>query len=220
MPNNPEKHTISSINFDLYPTLNYFQKFPEIIPTRNPLNLTISTTKDDYIISNIAIKFSEPLEYDENLHKNKNENLLKNSSENRIFKISKKLNDEIPTNETGNSLIAFQKAGPSSNLFFDPLNTTVAILTTGGICPGLNTVISSIITTCNSYNVKNIIGIKNGFYGFHTDLLFKNNSTEYFCNLKEIDPYKISKLGGSILVSDRGGLEIEKTLNFLDISVL
>ena len=41
--------------------------------------------------------------------------------------------------------ISFEKAGPHKHLFFEPVKTKVAIVTCGGLCPGLNNVIRSIV---------------------------------------------------------------------------
>jgi 6-phosphofructokinase 1 len=37
--------------------------------------------------------------------------------------------------------LSFELAGPRERLFFDPSKTTAAIVTCGGLCPGLNVVI-------------------------------------------------------------------------------
>ena len=38
-----------------------------------------------------------------------------------------------------------QKAGPRKKLFFNPLKTSAGVVTCGGICPGLNNVIRSMV---------------------------------------------------------------------------
>jgi|SRR6516225_5551624 6-phosphofructokinase 1 len=38
----------------------------------------------------------------------------------------------------------FEKAGPRETIFFEPAKTKAAIVTCGGLCPGLNNVIRSI----------------------------------------------------------------------------
>jgi len=50
--------------------------------------------------------------------------------------------------DTGHDLPAdvfFEKAGPRERLFFEPRETRVAIVTCGGVCPGLNNVIRSAV---------------------------------------------------------------------------
>src|SRR5687767_596554 len=40
--------------------------------------------------------------------------------------------------------VAFEKAGPRAQIFFDPANVRAAVVTCGGLCPGLNNVIRSL----------------------------------------------------------------------------
>ena len=73
----------------------------------------------------------------------------------RIFSISetceyeyfKKENIEIPS---------FEKAGPRKKIFFEPGETVSAIVTCGGLCPGLNAVIRAIVVM-NYYRYGNKI---------------------------------------------------------------
>jgi 6-phosphofructokinase 1 len=65
-------------------------------------------------------------------------------------------------------LLSFEMAG-HMHLFFDPAKTKVAIITCGGLCPGLNNVIRGIVNELYyRYNVKRIIGIQYGYNGFIT----------------------------------------------------
>ena len=52
---------------------------------------------------------------------------------------------EIPTEIGTDEELAFEKAGPRKKIFFDPIETKAAIVTCGGISPGLNDVIRSIV---------------------------------------------------------------------------
>src|SRR5512134_2947195 len=48
----------------------------------------------------------------------------------------------------GNDLpadVLFEKAGPREQIFFEPRETQAAIVTCGGLCPGLNNVIRSAV---------------------------------------------------------------------------
>ena len=51
--------------------------------------------------------------------------------------------------EKYNKVFAMEKAGPRAKLFHDPAWCKAAILTAGGLCPGLNEVIKSITLTLN-----------------------------------------------------------------------
>ena len=52
-------------------------------------------------------------------------------------------------------LPAFEPAGPRRKIFFDPSKTRAAIVTCGGLCPGFNDVIRSLVLELNkSYGVR------------------------------------------------------------------
>jgi 6-phosphofructokinase 1 len=57
-------------------------------------------------------------------------------------------------------------AGPRQKIFFDPASLGVGIVTCGGICPGLNTVIRGLVMTLwHGYGVRRIHGFRYGFAG-------------------------------------------------------
>jgi 6-phosphofructokinase 1 len=69
-----------------------------------------------------------------------------------------KVSDEEP--------VSFEKAGPRENIFFEPAKTKVGIVTCGGLCPGLNNVIRSLVNELHyRYGINRIVGIKYGFEG-------------------------------------------------------
>ena len=47
----------------------------------------------------------------------------------------------------GKNLPAFEKAGPRSKVYFDPSKCRAAIVTCGGLCPGINNVIRELVRT-------------------------------------------------------------------------
>lgn len=113
---------------------------------------------------------------------------------------------------------SFEEAGPRRSIYFDPVKTKVAILTAGGLCPGLNDVIRSLVLTLNySYGVKNIFGVKHGYQGL---------IPEYRHELVKLTPDFVSNIhefGGSVLSSSRGIYSIEEivdALERLNISIL
>ena len=54
------------------------------------------------------------------------------------------------------------------NLFFQPEDVKAAIITCGGLCPGLNVVIREIVMSLYyNYKVREIYGIQFGFKGFN-----------------------------------------------------
>ena len=106
--------------------------------------------------------------------------------------------------------LSVEVAGPRETIYFDPAQTKAAIVTCGGICPGINDVIRSIVMALfYRYSVKNIIGIKYGFQG----LIHK-----YGHQVLELTPDIVKDIhifGGSILSSSRGSQNINDMVNAL-----
>lgn len=72
--------------------------------------------------------------------------------------------------DNGVGLPCFEVAGPRRKIYFDPASTTCAIVTCGGICPGLNDVIRSIVLQAYyRYGVRRILGIPYGYEGLNPD---------------------------------------------------
>jgi len=62
--------------------------------------------------------------------------------------------------------LSFEVAGPREHLYFDSAKTTAAIVTCGGLCPGLNDVIRGIVMELwHGYGVREILGIRHGYAG-------------------------------------------------------
>lgn len=97
---------------------------------------------------------------------------------------------------------AFEKAGPRELIHFNPAETTAAIVTCGGLCPGLNDVIwSLVIESWYGYGVRRILGIPFGYNG----LLPAKGYTPI-----ELTPDVVKDIhrdGGTMLGSSRGGTE-------------
>ena len=95
-------------------------------------------------------------------------------------------------------LAAFELAGPRRRIFFDPANTFCAIVTCGGLCPGINDVIRGLTMQAYSrYGVRKIFGIRCGYEGLIKD---------YGHPISELTPdvvRNIHTLGGSILGTSR-----------------
>jgi len=124
----------------------------------------------------------------------------------------------IHCRDSGETPISFEKAGPRKHLYFDSPDTKVAIVTCGGLCPGINNVIRSIVNEMYyRYKVNQIIGIQYGFEGF---------ISKYNHPIVELTPQKVESIhlfGGTILGSSRGiqevGLIVDK-LVALDVNIL
>ena len=56
--------------------------------------------------------------------------------------------------------VDFERAGPRPSLFFDPQKVRAALVTCGGLCPGINNVLRSVFLELHyRYGVKDILGI-------------------------------------------------------------
>lgn len=96
-------------------------------------------------------------------------------------------------------ILSFKKAGPREKIFHDPKWTKAAVLTAGGLCPGLNDVIKGItLTLKNRYAVPVVYGIRYGFKGLIPSFGFEPML------LSEQTVDDIHESGGSILGSSRG----------------
>jgi 6-phosphofructokinase 1 len=85
---------------------------------------------------------------------------------------------------TNRNLPSFPAAGPRERLFFDPAEVTVGIVTAGGIAPGLNTVIHSIVNMHSTvYGMRGkAVGFLGGFRGIerqHTVELEPSRTIEW-----------------------------------------
>jgi len=111
----------------------------------------------------------------------------------------------------GTKPVAFMRAGPQRNIYFDPSKLKCAIVTCGGLCPGLNNVIRSLVLTLHhGYGVRNILGIRYGLQGF---------IPEYGHPVMELGPdvvRDIQELGGTILSSSRGPQDVEQIVDALE----
>ena len=113
--------------------------------------------------------------------------------------------------ETGEEPISFEKAGPQEKIYFDPSKTKAAIVTCGGLCPGLNNVIRSLVVQLSErYGVKRIIGIKYGYEGF---------IPQYGHDIVDLTPEMVDTIhnqGGSILGSSRGNQDVSEIVDALE----
>ena len=106
--------------------------------------------------------------------------------------------------------LLFEVAGPREKLFFDPKKTRAGVVTCGGLCPGLNNVIRSLVLQLHhGYGVREILGFTNGYQG--------------------LDPWRgsepipltpefvedIHKEGGTVLNTSRGPVDVSVAVDNL-----
>jgi 6-phosphofructokinase 1 len=66
---------------------------------------------------------------------------------------------------------SFEKAGPRREIYFDPTRTRAGIVTCGGLCPGINSVIRSLVLELHfAYGVQSILGFRYGYEGLNKEL--------------------------------------------------
>ena len=64
--------------------------------------------------------------------------------------------------------VTFEEAGPREQLYFEPDCVKAAVVTCGGLCPGLNDVIRSIVHELYYvYGVRDIKGVRYGYAGLN-----------------------------------------------------
>ncbi len=120
--------------------------------------------------------------------------------------------------DAGASPASFELAGPRREIFFEPSNLSCGIVTCGGLCPGINDVIRSIVLTLHfGYGVRRIYGFRFGFRGLNP---------EYGLEPMELTVDSVNGIheyGGTILGSSRGPQPVDvmvDTLERMNISIL
>ena len=106
---------------------------------------------------------------------------------------------------------SFELAGPRGNIFFDPSKLRCALVTCGGLCPGLNDIIRSIVLELHwGYGVQTIYGIRFGLQGFIPKFGHQviDLTPDYVVNIHE--------RGGSVLGSSRGPQNVEEIVDCLE----
>lgn len=115
-------------------------------------------------------------------------------------------------------LPSFEQAGARREIFFESQGLTAAIVTCGGLCPGLNDVIRSIVMTCRYvYDIRRIVGFRYGYSGLSA------KSTEAPLLLTPEMVVRLHEKGGSMLGNSRGdhsAREMVDTLVNWDVSIL
>jgi 6-phosphofructokinase 1 len=131
--------------------------------------------------------------------------------------------DDLKQYPQHSDIPTFEQAGPRSKVFFNPEllqngNITCGVVTCGGLCPGINDVIRSVVLTLHhNYKVKTIYGFSYGYAG----LVEKSGLGPVLLSPKVVRDIHFD--GGTFLGSSRGpqdlGLMIE-TLKKLNIGIL
>lgn len=119
---------------------------------------------------------------------------------------------------SGQAVPAFEKAGAREKIFHDPAWSKAAILTAGGLCPGLNEVIKFLtLTLINRYGIPVVYGIRYGYKGLNP--IHRLSPVQLTPEMVD----DIHETGGTILGSSRGREDtgiIVDTLTRMNINML
>lgn len=107
------------------------------------------------------------------------------------------------------------RAGAREVIYFDPAQTTAAIVTCGGLCPGLNDVVQGLVVKLSNYGVPkgNILGVRGGLRGFY-------DKDRKPIPLTKADVDGIQLQGGTILGTSRGGADIPSIVRRLAVDAI
>ena len=121
------------------------------------------------------------------------------------------VDEELTDSNEEAQVISFEAAGPRKKLYFDSSRAKCAIVTCGGLCPGINDVIRAIVLEAyHAYHVPSIVGIPYGLEGF---------VPKHRHSLIELTPEAVSDIhlfGGTILGSSRGPQSPEEIVDTLE----
>jgi 6-phosphofructokinase 1 len=100
---------------------------------------------------------------------------------------------------------SFEKAGARREIYFTPAQTRVGIVTCGGLCPGINSVVRSLVLELHfSYGVRSVLGFRFGYEG-----LDKDRGVDPM-TLTPADVTNIHTAGGSMLGLGRGAQDVPR----------
>ena len=113
--------------------------------------------------------------------------------------------------DAGSKPPSFEVAGPREKIFFDPAQLACGIVTCGGLCPGLNNVIRSIVLSLHHhYGVRTIYGFPYGYEG----LAPKHGHRPIMLTPEIVAG--INETGGTILGSSRGNQDVAVMVDTLE----
>jgi 6-phosphofructokinase 1 len=106
---------------------------------------------------------------------------------------------------------AFELAGPRESIYFNPGALRCGIVTCGGLCPGLNDVIRSIVSCLHEkYSIAKVYGFQFGYAG----LVERNGLTPIELTARRVS--QIHEVGGTVLGSSRGPQPVEEIVDMLE----
>lgn len=108
----------------------------------------------------------------------------------------------------GGPCLALELAGPRRRIFFEPGRVRMGMVTCGGLCPGLNNVIRSLVMAAEwHYRVERFFGFRYGYAGLAAP------GGEVALDAESVS--EIHKLGGTVLGSSRGHQDAHRMVDRL-----
>ncbi|MBX9839180.1 MAG: ATP-dependent 6-phosphofructokinase [Silvanigrellaceae bacterium] len=190
------------------------------------MNYTIEIKPETFMVESLSQSFGQahipsPLRVSfqtENFIEDGKDRILVDISLEGLLKASRPDNGKILFQPS-----TFELAGPREKIFWNPDNLKVAIVTCGGLAPGLNNVVQNLVTFLSDrYRVKNIYGVPFGYQGFTHDPLTKR----FAFGWRRLDSLSVQNIdfeGGSVLGTGRGHsnpISIVDALMLRDINIL
>ncbi len=162
----------------------------------------------DFIVSTLGKgSIKSPL----NLNKIKGDHIYNFVEENERLLYDVTLEHFEKVKKNGKAPLSFERAGPREHIYFDSPKTKAAIVTCGGLCPGINNVIRSLVMGLYyRYNVQNVVGVQYGYQGF---------IPKYNLPFVELTPEKVKNIhlfGGTVLGSSRGEQDVATIVDTLE----
>lgn len=112
---------------------------------------------------------------------------------------------------------SFEPAGPRQRIRFDPKQIACGIVSCGGLCPGINNVIRSIVLTATwAYGVERIYGFRYGYAGVVGDGASGEGGVGPPLELDTEMVEPIHEEGGSLLGSSRGPQDVGRMVENLE----
>jgi 6-phosphofructokinase 1 len=122
-----------------------------------------------------------------------------------------KLDEARQAFQNGGEPPSLELAGPREKIYFDPAKVVAGIVTCGGLCPGLNDVIRSVVMNLHhQYGVPKVYGFRYGYEG----LSAKFNHAPMILTPDIVNI--IDDMGGTILGSSRGHQDPKDMVDTLD----
>jgi len=110
----------------------------------------------------------------------------------------------------GGTVPSFEAAGPRARIFFDPAELSCGIVTCGGLCPGVNDVIRSIVLTLyHGYGTRRVLGFRYGYAG----LTSARPAEPLLLEPRELEA--AHRQGGTLLGTSRGHRDVGEMVDQL-----